>query len=285
MSDFDLVCKESFERRKSIRLLSWERDTLDIIFQTAGVIFENGVITTRIQYRRNGYMMFRPLLPNGENPRNPLFGIYRDKSLDKEDETRLRLRFTSTKKDTVKALSEVGIADNYELLLLDIYNDREVLVDLLNKVLSIPYIRMVYELPEFTDAMKRKIRSVKVRPKSLQEQFRYDLLYAYNGTCAITCCTVAAVMEAAHIIPVPELEDGKDPEMYKASMGILLRADIHKLVDKNLIRFKHENSKMWVNVDKSLKNNPMYKDYDGNQIKAPKGYKKEWMENMKKRYC
>lgn len=41
MLDFEFACKESFERRKSIKLMPWERETLDIIYQVAELIFEN----------------------------------------------------------------------------------------------------------------------------------------------------------------------------------------------------------------------------------------------------
>lgn len=283
MSDFESACKESFERRKSIKLVPWERETLDIIYQVAEILFENGVIAACKRYTKGRYLMFRPQMPNGEEPITPLFGIYRDKSLGKE-ESRLRLRFTSNNKAVVKALADNGIDPSYELLLYVIYNDRNTLIDLLEKVLSIPVIREIYSLPKFTDAMRRKAREVKQRPTSLQAQFKADLLKAYGNTCPITGCKVAEAMDAAHIIPVPELEDAQNPDIYHPSMGILLRADIHRLVDSKLINFKVEDGQVWIVVDESLQNDAMYCEYDGTELKPPKGHRMAWMKNIKMRY-
>jgi len=283
MSDFELACKESFERRKSIKLMPWERETLDIIYQVAEILFENGLFAEPVQYKKHRYLMFRPQMPNGKKPITPLFGIYRDRSLGK-DESRLRFRFTSNKKAVVKALSENGIYPSYELLLSAIYNDRNNLIDLLEKVLSIPEITDAYSLPKFTDAMKRKVREAKQRPSSLQAQFKADLLEAYDNTCPMTGCTVIEAMEAAHIISVPELEDEKNPDIYHPSMGILLRADIHRLVDCELIRFDIEDGQVWIVIDESLKDDSMYCEYHDTELTPPKSHKKAWMKNIKKRY-
>lgn len=283
MLDFEFACKESFERRKSIKLMPWERETLDIIYQVAELIFENGVIAEPVQYKKHRYLMFRPSMANGDKPITPLFGIYRDRSLGK-DENRFRLRFTSKKKAVVKALSDKGISPDYELLLLDIYKDRNTLINLLEKVLSIPAICDIYSLPKFSDAMKRKVREAKQRPSSLQAQFRADLLEAYGNTCPITGCKIAEAMEAAHISPVGKLEDEKNPNIYHPSLGILLRADIHRLVDSELISFQIKDSQAIVLVNNILQNDSMYRDYNGTKVKPPKGYEKAWKENIKKQY-
>lgn len=283
MSDFESACKESFERRKSIKLTPWERETLDIIYQVAEILFENGVIAQPVQYKKHRYLMFRPQMPNGEKPITPLFGIYRDRSLGK-DENRFRLRFTSRKKAVVKALSDNGIDPSYELLLSAIHNDRNTLIALLEKVLSIPEIRAAYSLPKFTDAMKRKVREAKQRPSSLQAQFKADLLKAYGNTCPMTGCKVAEAMDAAHIIPVPELEEAQNPDIYHPSMGILLRADVHRLVDSKLINFKIEDGQVRIMVDKRLQKDAMYCEYEGTELKPPKCHRKAWMKNIKKRY-
>jgi hypothetical protein len=62
-----------------------------------------------------------------------------------------------------------------------------------------------------------------------QEQFRSELLRAYDARCAISGCGVRDVLEAAHIIPY------KGPETNKLGNGILLRADLHTLFDLGLI--------------------------------------------------
>lgn len=61
-----------------------------------------------------------------------------------------------------------------------------------------------------------------------QGVFREIILAAY-GQCAITGCTVKASLEAAHIIP---FVDGRSNVV---TNGLCLRADIHRLYDRNLI--------------------------------------------------
>lgn len=63
-----------------------------------------------------------------------------------------------------------------------------------------------------------------------QTEFRAMILAAYGTRCAITGCTVECVLEAAHIVPYV------DARSNLVSNGICLRADIHKLFDRNLIR-------------------------------------------------
>jgi hypothetical protein len=62
-----------------------------------------------------------------------------------------------------------------------------------------------------------------------QQAFRDGLLRAYGGRCAITCCDIVDVLEAAHITPFSEL--GSDD----VTNGLLLRADLHTLFDCYLI--------------------------------------------------
>lgn len=63
-----------------------------------------------------------------------------------------------------------------------------------------------------------------------QPAFRAALMKAYNRRCAITGCNVEAVLEAAHISPY----DGKKTN--HVTNGLLLRADIHTLFDRGLIK-------------------------------------------------
>ena len=64
------------------------------------------------------------------------------------------------------------------------------------------------------------------RPYHLK--FRDKLIDIYGG-CALSGCTTLPALEAAHVNPVAE--KGSD----KSTNGILLRADLHKLFDANLI--------------------------------------------------
>ena len=61
-----------------------------------------------------------------------------------------------------------------------------------------------------------------------QPKFRYDLIAAYGGKCAVTGCDVLQALEAAHISPY------LGEQSNHVSNGLLLRADIHTLFDLNL---------------------------------------------------
>lgn len=66
-------------------------------------------------------------------------------------------------------------------------------------------------------------------PRDGQGEFRALILEAY-GQCAVTGCKVEAVLQAAHIIPYV------DARSNIVSNGLCLRADIHCLYDRNLIK-------------------------------------------------
>jgi uncharacterized protein YjbI with pentapeptide repeats len=63
-----------------------------------------------------------------------------------------------------------------------------------------------------------------------QPKFRADIFGAYQKRCAITGCTIEAVLEAAHIYPHCLTRNNK------ISNGILLRRDLHELFDRDLLK-------------------------------------------------
>lgn len=77
------------------------------------------------------------------------------------------------------------------------------------------------------DARRRIDRSVALRQG--QPAFRDRLLELHGRRCAITGCDVEAVLEAAHIRPYRGAHTNHE------SNGLLLRADLHTLLDRNLI--------------------------------------------------
>lgn len=85
-------------------------------------------------------------------------------------------------------------------------------------------------------ALPVPLPSERVRPDSVvyasrdgQGVFRAAIIEAY-GQCAVTGCEVEAVLQAAHIIPYV------DARSNIVSNGLCLRADIHCLYDRNLIK-------------------------------------------------
>jgi Restriction endonuclease AspBHI N-terminal/HNH endonuclease len=80
------------------------------------------------------------------------------------------------------------------------------------------------------DARRRVQREIFARQG--QSGFREALLLAYRGQCAVTGCTVIPVLEAAHLRPY------RGTHTNDVTNGLLLRADIHTLLDCKLIAFQ-----------------------------------------------
>jgi hypothetical protein len=77
------------------------------------------------------------------------------------------------------------------------------------------------------DGRKRVMREIVAREG--QGDFREGLLAAYGRCCAVTGCAVEDILEAAHIRPY------RGEHTHRTDNGLLLRADIHTLLDKGLI--------------------------------------------------
>jgi hypothetical protein len=77
------------------------------------------------------------------------------------------------------------------------------------------------------DARQRALREIVARQG--RAEFRQALIDAYQGRCAISGCDVRAVLEAAHLRPY------RGPESNKVTNGLLLRADLHTLLDYRLL--------------------------------------------------
>jgi putative restriction endonuclease len=85
----------------------------------------------------------------------------------------------------------------------------------------------IFDPSNIEDARKAILSLIKQRQG--QPKFRLELLRAYDSKCAITDCHIVDVLEAAHIVPYRGLKTNH------VSNGLLLRADLHTLYDKNLI--------------------------------------------------
>lgn len=116
------------------------------------------------------------------------------------------------------------------------------------------------------DARRRIMRSVVVRRG--QPAFRNALMEAYGGACAISGCTVRAVLEAAHILPY------RGPHTNEVSNGLLLRADLHTLFDLGLISIDPETFRVLVapSMDESE-----YASLTGRRLRMPD--RPEWRPN------
>ncbi|ENZ4205842.1 MULTISPECIES: HNH endonuclease [Providencia] len=111
-----------------------------------------------------------------------------------------------------------------------------------------------------------------------QRKFRQSLLYAYEGKCAVTGCSIQELLEAAHINPFSK--SGSQGDI--VNNGILLRADIHTLFDLGLLKI---NSNYEVEISDDLNIDPVYSVLHGSIINLPKDKSdRPSIEELRKKY-
>ncbi|MEV1074661.1 HNH endonuclease [Micromonospora parva] len=104
----------------------------------------------------------------------------------------------------------------------------------------------------------RRRRLAEVTARQGQADFRRRLMEAYGNRCAITGCDTEAALQAAHIDPY----DG--PATNQVNNGLLLRADLHNLLDRGLI---------WIDESYVLHvvgGTEHYSGYHGQRIRLPR---------------
>lgn len=111
-----------------------------------------------------------------------------------------------------------------------------------------------------TDSDSRIRVIAEIARRQGQPVFRSRLLAAYGGRCAITGCDVPDALEAAHLRPY------RGPASNRVPNGILLRADLHTLLDKQLIAI-HPHSRS-VKLSQALKGTA-YSTLAGKRISDP----------------
>ena len=98
--------------------------------------------------------------------------------------------------------------------------------------------------PEEADSIGRRaiqFAMTVVRPK--QQAFRRKIFKRYNGRCPVTNCELTCLLEAAHL-PGRDWKKGHN----QSEDGVLLRADIHRLLDAGLIEL-HKNGSVQVSKE------------------------------------
>lgn len=116
-----------------------------------------------------------------------------------------------------------------------------------------------FDSTNLRDARKRIVMEI-VRRQG-QPAFRRRLLEAYGRRCAITGCAVIELLEAAHLIPYI------GPKTNHVANGLLLRADLHTLLDLNLIAIDDANMSLLVSPKL---NGSGYERFRGKRIRVPK---------------
>ena len=105
-----------------------------------------------------------------------------------------------------------------------------------------------------------------------QSEFRNSLLHRHNSQCMLTGCKDQSVLDACHIIPYHLSFDNS------LSNGLLLRTDIHTLLDRDLIKF---NSEGRISVAKSVQSEN-YKNLEGRGLRIfDNNLRKEILEKFR----
>ena len=130
-------------------------------------------------------------------------------------------------------------------------------------------------LPDNLVDARRRINSAIVARQGAG-QFRINVLNAFQNRCAISDCDIVEALEAAHIVPYL----GAATNL--VSNSILLRADIHTLFDRNLLRIN--TSTMTVMLAAILKKSS-YADLEGLELRLPSGEQDPWRVSLNKRYA
>jgi putative restriction endonuclease len=108
------------------------------------------------------------------------------------------------------------------------------------------------------DARLRLYRQIVARQG--QSAFRSALMQAYQGRCAVTGCDAAAALEAAHLRPY------RGPESNTVTNGLLLRSDIHTLLDQRLLAVDPQTRKIAVS---KLLAGTHYEPLSGHRVTQP----------------
>lgn len=85
---------------------------------------------------------------------------------------------------------------------------------------------------------KQELRSARIG----QGKFRRDLLSVFNQRCAATGVQLPAILEAAHIKP---WKKSSNEERLDVNNGLLLVANLHKMLDSNFLTFDDQGWAQW----------------------------------------
>lgn len=124
-----------------------------------------------------------------------------------------------------------------------------------------PLVRILNDENDFTlVTLPRDDRRAETNVRDGQGSFKGKVLKAYNNKCCISGEDIEELLEASHIQPY------RNRDSNHVQNGLLLRVDIHRLYDNELI-FIDEN--YVVHVSDLITSN-QYRQYDGRTIILPK---------------
>lgn len=111
-----------------------------------------------------------------------------------------------------------------------------------------------------TVEVKRQIKLGQQAQRPDQQAFSKMARINYSGKCAVTCCSTSAALEAAHIRTRKGFDDNS------SANAILLRSDIHALLDGLLIAISEDGARIEVSPELS---DPSYAFLNGAAVAKP----------------
>lgn len=122
-------------------------------------------------------------------------------------------------------------------------------------------LQKLFETYEFkkSSANNKVGRKVEVEVRTQQGNFRKEVFALYKSTCCVSGYAVEAALHAAHIVDYSVTRDNSPQN------GLCLRADIHILFDKGLIKI---DPNYLIEVSDELEET-QYWQYNGNKISLP----------------
>ncbi|MGB7405999.1 MAG: HNH endonuclease [Pacificimonas sp.] len=109
--------------------------------------------------------------------------------------------------------------------------------------------------------LERQRKAVEILHRPGQARFRARLLKIFGSTCPISDCAAADALDAVHISEVQN--DGSD----EPANGLVLRTDLHRLFDRNLLAINPETSRAWFSPTVL----PSYEELNGIKLTLPPG--------------
>lgn len=113
--------------------------------------------------------------------------------------------------------------------------------------------------PAIVEAARRVLAEWKARDG--QATFRVNVLRIYGERCAVSGCSTAAVLEAAHIEPFDGMHS------HRVTNGLPLRADIHALFDADLLGIDPDSKRIYLHPDVTRRGD--YASIDGCTLLPP----------------
>lgn len=137
--------------------------------------------------------------------------------------------------------------------------------DLKNRLpLTLPEKTEFYSGVEENDAYSKEDRFVfrKIRDSRSQRLFRDKLIDIYGPKCSITGFCPEGALEAAHIVPHSQ---SKVEDSFCINNGLLLRADIHSLLDRYDLAIDEKSLKLVIK-NNGINDFPEYKLLEGKKL-------------------